>query len=189
MSTQHKDLTLAKETLEKTIKQLKELSRIRFLDTFTAVNSKFKELIPRLFSGGSGHLELLNPEDPLQSGVEIIVRPPGKKITTMELMSGGEKALVAIAVLVAMFLHHPGPICVLDEIDAPLDDANLVKLLDLLKEISDRTQFLVITHNKITMQAVDRLIGITMQESGVTTALSVSLDEAEKQIDSMMANA
>jgi len=97
--------------------------------------------------------------------------------------------LVAIAVLVAMFLHHPGPICVLDEIDAPLDDANLVKLLDLLKEISDRTQFLVITHNKITMQAVDRLIGITMQESGVTTALSVSLDEAEKQIDSMMANA
>ena len=188
MTTQHKDLLQAKETLERTIKQLKELSKIRFVNTFTAVNTKFKELIPRLFSGGSGHLELVNPEDPLQSGVDIVVRPPGKKITTMELMSGGEKALVATAVLVSMFLHHPGPICVLDEIDAPLDDANLVKLLDLVKEIAHRTQFLVITHNKITMQAVDRLIGITMQESGVTTALTVTLDEAEKELEKLVAN-
>ena len=139
MTTQARDLALAKETLERTIKQLKELSKVRFVNTFTAVNTKFKELVPRLFSGGSGHLELVNPEDPLQSGVEIVVRPPGKKITTMELMSGGEKALVATAVLVSMFLHHPGPICVLDEIDAPLDDANLIKLLDLIKEIAQRT--------------------------------------------------
>lgn len=189
MTTQVKDLSKAKETLERTIRQLKELSRVRFVETFKAVNDKFKELIPRLFAGGSGHLELLNPEDPLQSGVTIVVKPPGKKITTMELMSGGEKALVATAVLVAVFLHHPGPICVLDEVDAPLDDANLGRFLDLIKEISDRTQFLIITHNKITMHAVDRLIGITMQESGVTTAISVDLEEAEEEIEKWVANA
>ncbi len=189
MTTQVDDLRKAKETLEKTIRQLKELSRIRFLETFKAVNEKFKELVPRLFAGGSGQLELLNPDDPLQSGVNIIVRPPGKKITTMELMSGGEKALVATAVLVAVFLHHPGPICVLDEVDAPLDDANLGRFLSLIREISDRTQFLVITHNKLTMQAVDRLIGITMQESGITTAISVDLEEAEEEIEKWIASA
>lgn len=189
MTTQIEDLRGAKETLEKTIRQLRELSRIRFVETFTAVNDKFKELVPRLFAGGSGHLELINPEDPLQSGVSIIVRPPGKKITTMELMSGGEKALVATAVLVAMFLHHPGPICVLDEVDAPLDDANLGRFLSLIREISDKTQFLIITHNKLTMQSVDRLIGITMQERGVTTALTVNLEEAEEEISSWIKSA
>jgi chromosome segregation protein len=189
MTSQITDLRKAKETLERTIRQLKELSKIRFIETFKAVNEKFKELVPRLFAGGSGHLELLHPEDPLQSGVNIVVRPPGKKITTMELMSGGEKALVATAVLVAVFLHHPGPICVLDEVDAPLDDANLGRFLSLIREISDRTQFLVITHNKLTMQAVDRLIGITMQESGVTTAISVDLEESEEVIEKWAASA
>jgi chromosome segregation protein len=189
MTSQITDLRKAKETLERTIRQLKELSKIRFIETFKAVNEKFKELVPRLFAGGSGHLELLHPEDPLQSGVNIVVRPPGKKITTMELMSGGEKALVATAVLVAVFLHHPGPICVLDEVDAPLDDANLGRFLSLIREISDRTQFLVITHNKLTMQAVDRLIGITMQESGVTTAISVDLEESEEVIEKWVASA
>jgi chromosome segregation protein len=189
MTSQVADLRKAKETLEKTIRQLKELSKIRFVETFKIVSTKFRELVPRLFAGGSGHLELLNPEDPLQSGVNIVVRPPGKKITTMELMSGGEKALVATAVLVAMFLHHPGPICVLDEVDAPLDDANLGRFLSLIREISDKTQFLVITHNKLTMQAVDRLIGITMQESGVTTAISVDLEEAEEEIEKWVATA
>lgn len=186
--TQREDLLSAKTTLERTIKQLKELSKERFVNTFNSVKETFKDLVPRLFAGGSGHLELVNPEDPLTSGVEVVVRPPGKKISTMELLSGGEKALIATAILVSMFLHHPGPICVLDEVDAPLDDANLGRFLEVIKEISSRTQFLIITHNKITMQAVDRLIGITMQERGVTTALSVDLEEAEATLKKKVVN-
>ncbi len=185
---QRTDLLNAKITMERTIRQLKELSKDRFVSTFNSVKETFKDLIPRLFAGGSGHLELVNPEDPLTSGVEVVVRPPGKKISTMELLSGGEKALVATAILVSMFLHHPGPICVLDEVDAPLDDANLGRFLEVVKEISSRTQFLIITHNKITMQAVDRIIGITMQERGVTTALSVDLEEAEATLKKKVVN-
>ncbi|HMO17449.1 MAG TPA: AAA family ATPase [Oligoflexia bacterium] len=188
MNRQMEDLTSAKATLERTIKQLKELSRIRFLNTFTVVSEKFEQLVPRLFGGGSGHLELINPDDPLQSGINIVVRPPGKKITTMELLSGGEKALVATAVLVSVYLYHPGPICVLDEVDAPLDDANLERFLELIREISDKTQFLLITHNKLSMQAVDRLIGITMQESGVTTAITVNLEDAASEIEKWAVN-
>ena len=133
-------------------------------------------------------MELINPEDPLTSGVELSVRPPGKKISTMELLSGGEKALVATAVMMSMFLHRPGPICVLDEVDAPLDDANLERFMTLIREISDRTQFLIITHSKLTMGAVDRLLGITMQEKGISTALSVSLEEAERELEQWVAN-
>src|SRR5690606_6203185 len=121
-----------------------------------------------LFGGGSGHLELVNPEDPLTSGVELSVRPPGKRLRSMELLSGGEKALVAVSLLVLMFLYRPSPICVLDEVDAPLDDANLERFLGLIKEIAQETQFLIITHNKQTMAAADKLIGITMQEKGVS---------------------
>jgi chromosome segregation protein len=178
MQEQFADLEEAKKILETTIRRLKEISRQRFLETFTAVNKKFQELIPRLFGGGAGHLELLNPEDPLTSGVELMVRPPGKRLGSMELMSGGEKALVALSVLISMFLHRPSPICVLDEVDAPLDEANLERYLALITEISRSTQFLVITHNKRTMAEADRLVGITMQEKGVSTALTVALEEA-----------
>ena len=165
MQEQLSDLQAAARTLERTIRQLKEISRKRFLDTFEDVRKRFTELVPRLFGGGSGHLQLIDPEDPLTSGVELVVRPPGKKITTMELLSGGEKALVATAVLIAMFLHRPSPICVLDEVDAPLDDANLERFLALVSEIArSHTQFLLITHNKLSMAASDRLVGITMQE-------------------------
>ena len=189
MQTQLADLEAAQEILERTIRQLKDISRSRFLATFNDVNQKFSSLIPRLFGGGAGHLELINPEDPLTSGVQLVVRPPGKRVSNMELLSGGEKALVAVAVLVAMFLHRPSPICVLDEVDAPLDEANLERYLNLIKEISQGTQFLVITHNKQTMAAADRLVGITMQERGVTTALTVTLEEAENVIEQAAANA
>jgi len=189
MKAQHADLLTATKTLERTIRQLKEISRTRFLHTFKDVRTKFSELIPRLFGGGSGTLELIDPEDPLTSGVEIIVRPPGKRISSMELLSGGEKALVATAVLIAMFLHRPSPICVLDEVDAPLDDVNLERFIAVIKEIACKTQFLIITHNKATMSAVGRLVGITMQESGVSMALTVSLEEAEKEIERWAVNA
>ena len=188
MKSQYEDLSEATKTLERTIRQLKEISRTRFLRTFADVKVKFSELVPRLFGGGSGNLELVNPEDPLTSGVEITVRPPGKKISSMDLLSGGEKALVATSILIATFLHKPSPICVLDEVDAPLDEANLDRFIDIIREISSSTQFLIITHNKATMAAVDRLIGITMQESGVSTALTVSFDEVEKEIERWAAN-
>ena len=183
LSLQLKDLEQATDILGSTIKRLKEISRERFIATFDGVSTKYEELVPRLFGGGSGQMTLVNPEDPLSSGVEISVRPPGKKLRSLDLMSGGEKALCATAILMAMFLNHPSPICVLDEVDAPLDDANLERFLDLIREISTDTQFLVITHNKLSMQAVGRLIGITMQESGVSTALTVSLDEIGDQVE------
>ncbi len=188
MTEQLKDLENAFEILEKTIKRLKTISRSRFLETFHAVNEKFSELVPRLFGGGSGQLELIDPEDPLTSGVELVLRPPGKKIKNLELLSGGEKALAATAVLMAMFLHRPNPLCVLDEVDAPLDEANLERFLELIREISSSTQFLIITHNKQTMAAVDKLIGITMQEKGVSRALSVSLETADRELEQWVAN-
>ncbi len=185
MQEQLQDLEEARKILDSTIRRLKEISRQRFLETFAAVNTTFQQLIPRLFGGGAGHLELLNPDDPLTSGVELMVRPPGKRLGSMELMSGGEKALVAISVLISMFLHRPSPICVLDEVDAPLDEANLERYLALIAEISRRTQFLVITHNKRTMADADRLVGITMQEKGVSTALSVELEDAPELLASI----
>lgn len=189
LSSQYSDLKDASEILLETIKRLKEISRQKFLQTFDSVKGKFSELIPRLFGGGAGSLELVNPDDPLESGVELNVRLPGKKVRSMELLSGGEKALVATALIIAMFLHRPSPICVLDEVDAPLDDANLERFLSLVKEISSSTQILIITHNKLTMSAANRLIGITMQESGVSTALSVSVEEVERDLDKWVANA
>ncbi len=189
IEAQWADLTSATAILERTIRQLKEISRTRFLETFQSVSAKFSELVPRLFGGGSGVLELIEPDDPLQSGVELSVRPPGKKLRSIELMSGGEKALTATALLMAMFLHRPSPICVLDEVDAPLDDANLERFLSLIKDISSQTQFLIITHNKQTMAAADRLVGITMQERGVSKALTVSLDEAVVELERAAANA
>ena len=179
LSLQYQDLVSAKKLLEQTISELKAVSRARFIETFDFVSKKFEELVPLLFNGGSGRLELINPNDPLMSGVEIGVRPPGKKLKTLELMSGGEKALAATALLFSVFLFKPSPICVLDEVDAPLDEANLERFLDLVREIAHDTQFLIITHNKQTMAAVDKLVGITMQEKGVTTALAVTFEQYE----------
>jgi len=188
MQKQYADLTSASKLLDETIRHLQEVSKKRFLETFLDVKEKFSELIPRLFGGGSGLLELTNPDDPLNSGVEISVRPPGKKVRSMEVLSGGEKALSAAAILIAMFLHHPSPICVLDEVDAPLDDANVDRFLSLINEISETTQFLVITHNKQSMNFAGRLIGITMQEQGVSKALSVSFEETKDAIERLAAN-
>jgi len=182
LRAQHDDLDTARKTLIRTIAELKEVSNKRFVHAFEFVSKKFSELIPRLYGGGAGSLQLVDPEDPLTSGVELTVRPPGKKLKSIELMSGGEQALAATAVIVAMFLYRPSPICVLDEVDAPLDDANLDRFLTLIKEISTTTQFLIVTHNKQTMAVVNRLLGITMEEKGVSRALEVDLEEAEKVV-------
>jgi chromosome segregation protein len=182
LSAQRHDLDHAAQVLKRTIERLTETSEKRFVATFNAVRENFSKLVPRLFGGGRGSLELLDPSKPLDSGVEIIARPPGKKLKSIELMSGGEKALCATALILGMFMEKPSPLCVLDEVDAPLDEANLVRFLSLIKDMSKRTQFLMITHNKNSMATSDRLIGVTMQEPGASRTISVSLQEAYSQV-------
>ena len=180
--TQRNDLEDAARTIKRTIERLTETSERRFLETFDAVQENFSKLMPRLFGGGRGSIELLDPSNPLESGVEIIARPPGKKLKRIELLSGGEKALCATGLIFSMFMVRPSPLCVLDEVDAPLDDANLVRFLSVVKEMSKRTQFILITHNKHSMATVDRLVGVTMQQPGASKVLSVSLEEAYSHV-------
>jgi chromosome segregation protein len=182
LSRQRDDLEAAAVTLKRSIERLTETSLRRFLATFEAVKENFTKLTPRLFGGGRGSIELDNPASPLESGLEIIARPPGKKLKSLELLSGGEKALCAAALIFSMFLERPSPLCVLDEVDAPLDDANLMRFLSMVKEMSARTQFLLITHNKQSMGVCDNLIGVTMEEPGASKVLSVSLQEAYSQV-------
>ncbi|MDZ4785363.1 MAG: hypothetical protein SGJ02_04720 [bacterium] len=172
------DLESAYRTLQRTVEKLTEISQERFMKTFEAVNKNFSELSPKIFGGGSAHLELVDPANPLESGVEIVARPPGKKLKSIELLSGGEKTLCAISLIMGMFLERPSPICVLDEVDAPLDEANVVRFLSLIKEMSTQTQFLLITHNKQTMSVCDQLVGVTMEQPGASKIVTVSLDEA-----------
>ena len=176
--TQREDLNSASVSINETLGRLIETSEQRFEETFNKVAENFSVLIPKLFGGGVGRLELSDPQNPLDSGLEIVARPPGKKLKSIELMSGGEKALCATALIVSMFLVRPSPLCILDEVDAPLDDANLARFLGVVKEMSSTTQFLLITHNKQSMAVADNLVGITMEKPGATKALSVSLQEA-----------
>jgi chromosome segregation protein len=178
LEKQRVDLQSAHVTLTKTVEKLIEISQQRFIETFTAVNKNFSELAPKIFGGGSAHLELTDPANPLESGVEIAARPPGKKLKSIELLSGGEKTLCAISLIMAMFLERPSPICVLDEVDAPLDEANVVRFLSLIKEMSSTTQFVLITHNKQTMSVCDQLVGVTMEQPGASKIVTVSLQEA-----------
>jgi chromosome segregation protein len=178
LQKQKKDLETAGDTLKRTIARLTETSEKRFIATFNAVQSNFSRLVPKLFGGGKGSLELTDPAHPLDSGVEIMTRPPGKKPKSIELLSGGEKALCATALIIAMFLERPSPLCVLDEVDAPLDEANLMRFLGLVKEMSTKTQFLLITHNKQSMAVSDTLVGVTQEEPGASKLIAVSLQEA-----------
>ncbi|MBX7138644.1 MAG: AAA family ATPase [Oligoflexia bacterium] len=182
LERQRHDLNQAASTLTATIEKLSETSRRRFLTVFSAVRENFTKLVPRLFGGGRGSIELLDPSHPLESGVEIMVRPPGKKLKNIDLLSGGEKALTATGMIFAMFMERPSPLCVLDEVDAPLDEANLLRFLTLIREMSARTQFLMITHNKQSMTLADHLVGVTMQEPGASKVISVSLNEAMNQV-------
>lgn len=181
LTTQRDDLIKASETLRVTLLELSEACTKRFVSTFEAIQKNFGYFGPKLFGGGSAELRLVDPTNPLESGVEILVRPPGKKPKSIDLLSGGEKALCAIALVFSMFMVRPSPICVLDEVDAPLDEANVQRFVAFIKEMSARTQFLMITHNKASMAAADTLVGVTMPTPGASKILTVSLQEAEKQ--------
>jgi len=179
MDAQHEDLISALETLENAIKKIDRKTRTRFKDTFESVNKGIQELFPKLFGGGHAYLELTG-DDLLTTGVSIMARPPGKRISSIHLMSGGEKALTAVAFVFAIFRLNPAPFCLLDEVDAPLDDANVSRFTALVKEMSETVQFIVVTHNKITMEMAHQLSGVTMREAGVSRLVQVDIDEAAK---------
>jgi chromosome segregation protein len=176
------DLTGAIDRLRKAITSLNKEGRDRLLEAFDTVNKHFQELFIRLFGGGTAHLTLVEADDPLDAGVEIMTSPPGKKLQSMSLLSGGEQALTALALVFAAFLTNPSPICVLDEVDAPLDDSNVDRFCSLLSNISKttKTRFLIITHHRLTMARMDRLYGVTMAEQGVSQLVSVNLEGAEE---------
>ncbi len=177
LDAQFTDLTDALETLENAIRKIDRETRARFKDTFDKANQGLERLFPRLFGGGNAYLEM-DGEDVLSAGVTIMARPPGKKISTIHLLSGGEKALTAVALVFSIFELNPAPFCLLDEVDAPLDDANVGRFSDIVKEMSERVQFVIITHNKTTMQTMHQLSGVTMQEPGVSRMVAVDIDEA-----------
>ena len=176
------DLTEAIKRLRQAIQNLNQEGRERLLGAFEVVNKHFGDLFAALFEGGAAELQLIESDDPLEAGLEILARPPGKKPQTLTLLSGGEQALTAMALIFAVFLTNPSPICVLDEVDAPLDDYNVERFCDLLDEMGRRsdTRFVTITHNPITMARMDRLFGVTMAERGVSQLVSVDLAEAER---------
>lgn len=176
LRAQRDDLERSLGDLERTIQKLNRASRTRFAETFARANETFQKVFPRLFRGGEGRLVLTNEHDLLETGVEIVVRPPGKRLDTVSLLSGGEKALVAVSLIFSLFLINPTPFCILDEVDAPLDDANIGRFSQMIREMSAHSQFILITHNKRTMESADVLYGVTMQEPGVSKILSVAID-------------
>jgi len=175
LRAQRDDLERSLADLERTIQKLNRASRTRFAETFAKANETFQKVFPRLFRGGEGRLVLTNEHDLLETGVEIVVRPPGKRLDTVSLLSGGEKALVAVSLIFSLFLINPTPFCILDEVDAPLDDANIGRFSQLIREMSTHSQFILITHNKRTMESADILYGVTMQEPGVSKVISVAI--------------
>lgn len=179
LDSQNDDLTAALETLEDAIRKIDRETRGRFKDTFDRVNSGLQELYPRLFGGGHAYLELTG-EDLLDTGVAIMARPPGKRVSNISLLSGGEKAMTAVALVFAIFRLNPAPFCLLDEVDAPLDEANVGRLAAMVAEMSEAVQFLFVTHNKATMEAAQQLAGVTMREPGVSRLVSVDLAEATR---------
>ncbi len=186
--TEHDTLLKEKTDLEEAIRKLRagiaglnKEGRERLLTAFEQVNQNFATLFTHLFGGGEARLVLVESDDPLEAGLEIMCQPPGKKLATLSLLSGGEQTLTALALIFGVFLANPAPICVLDEVDAPLDDANVTRFCDLLDEMTRRTEtrFLIITHHAVTMARMDRLFGVTMQEQGVSQLVSVDLKKAE----------
>jgi chromosome segregation protein len=176
-TTQKADLEKALSDLTRAIQQMNRESRRLFEETFNAVNERFREIFPRMFRGGRAELRLTNPEDMLETGIDIVAQPPGKKLSSIELMSGGEKALTAVSLIFAIFQIKPSPFCILDEVDAPLDEANVARYNDLVRSMTDRSQFILITHVKRTMQMVDVLYGVTMPEAGVSKIVSVKMND------------
>ncbi len=179
VTKQRQDLLDSIESTETAISRIDRTSRQRFEEAFEAINQEFAVTFRQLFGGGSAGLRLIDEQDALESGIDIIAQPPGKKLQNVLLLSGGEKAMTAIALLFAIFRYRPSPFCLLDEVDAPLDDANVGRFLAMVRELRDTTQFIVITHHRKTMEMADHLFGITMEEPGVSKLVSVNFGEPE----------
>jgi chromosome segregation protein len=175
LTSQRRDLEEALSKLDKAIRQMNRESRAMFREAFTAINERFKRIYPLLFRGGQAELRLTDPQDMLETGVDIIAQPPGKRLGSLELMSGGEKALTAVALIFAIFQYKPSPFCLLDEVDAPLDEANIGRFADAIQQMTDRSQFIIITHSKRTMEYADVLYGVTMEQPGISKLVSVEL--------------
>jgi chromosome segregation protein len=179
LTAQRADVIESVERLRATIKEINATSSERFAVTFEEVNKSFGVIFQQLFRGGEAEMRLLDDEEPLESGIEIVARPPGKRPQNIMLLSGGEKALTAIALLFALFQTKPSPFCILDEVDAPLDDVNTLRFVELLSTMASDTQFIVITHNKLTMEAAGTLYGVTMEEKGVSKLVAVEIDRVQ----------
>jgi len=177
MTEQQEDLQKSLEGLQSAIAKINRTTRKRFRETFDQVNATFQELFPRLFNGGQAELRLTDESDLLETGIEVVAQPPGKKLQNVTLLSGGEKALTAVAMIFSIFLIKPSPFCLLDEVDAPLDDANIGRFNEIVRDMSEASQFIIITHNKRTMEIADNLYGITMEEPGVSKLVSVCMKE------------
>ena len=189
MEAEAEDLVAAIDKLRTAISRLNRQGREQLLSSFATVNGHFRDLFKILFGGGTAELQLTESDDPLEAGLEILAQPPGKRLQSLSLLSGGEQALTALAMIFAVFLTNPAPICVLDEVDAPLDDTNVARFCDLLREISSKTgtRFLVITHHRMTMARMDRLFGVTMEQRGISKLVSVDLQTAERIRDAAVA--
>ena len=184
MEKDREDLITGISKLRSSINELNQKGRERLLDAFEKVNRKFNEVYTKLFNGGTAKLELVDSDDPLEAGLELLVSPPGKRLQSISLLSGGEQALTALSLVFAVFLTSPAPICVLDEVDAPLDDANVTRFCSLLEELIKitETKFIIITHHALTMSRMDRLYGVTMPEKGISQLVSVDLQKAEELV-------
>jgi len=181
LETQRKDLIESIENTQETIKEIDQISRAKFDEAFARINENFAQVFSKLFQGGQAFLRLTDAENQAESGLEIVASPPGKKLQNVLLLSGGEKALTALSLLVGIFQFQPSPFCVLDEVDAPLDETNVGRLADLLHTLSTDTQFLLVTHSKRMMQSADMIYGVTMQEPGVSKVVSVKLGGHEQR--------
>jgi chromosome segregation protein len=179
LSAQRQDLIDSIRDTEKAIQEIDVVSRQKFSEAFEAINANFRVGFQTLFGGGTGEMRLTDQENIAESGIDIVCSPPGKRLQNVLLLSGGEKALAAVALLMAIFRYQPSPFCVMDEVDAPLDEANIGRLTRLIAEMSINTQFVVITHSKRTMEAAQALYGVTMQEPGVSRLVSVKFNAAE----------
>ena len=184
MEKDRQDLVTAIIKLKESINELNQKGRERLLGAFEKVNRKFNEVYTKLFNGGNAKLELVDAEDPLDAGLEMLVSPPGKRLQSITLLSGGEQALTALSLIFAVFLTNPAPICVLDEVDAPLDDANVTRFCNLLEELTKitRTKFIIVTHHALTMSKMNRLYGVTMPEKGISQLVAVDLQKAESMV-------
>ena len=184
MKNDREDLVSAIAKLRLSINELNQRGRERLIEAFDKVNKKFSEVYTKLFNGGSAKLEFVESDDPLEAGLEMLVSPPGKRLQSITLLSGGEQALTALSLVFAVFLTSPAPICILDEVDAPLDDANVTRFCALLDELTKITQtkFVIITHHALTMSRMNRLYGVTMPDKGISQLVSVNLEKAEELV-------